>query len=129
MGFRTGAWCKIWEVQPVSNTLTKLRISISRKKRGTDEYVQDFGGYVAYMGTAAADKASRLSVGDTIKLGDVDVSNTYNKEKKATYTDFKVFSFEVGDGSGDNTDRKAPGEVGGGETEAPEDDSKGKLPF
>ena len=129
MGFRTGAWCKIWEVQPVSNTLTKLRISISRKKRGTDEYAQDFGGYVACMGTAAADKASRLSVGDTIKLGDIDVSNTYNKEKKVTYTDFKVFSFEVGDAAGDNTDGKAPGEVDSGEVEAPEDNSKGKLPF
>lgn len=126
IGFRSNAYAKIWEIQPISNTLTKLRISISRKKRGTDEYEQDFGGYVACIGTAAADKASRLSVGDTIKLGDVDVSNTYNKEKKVTYTDFKVFSFELGDAKEKSEEAT---EADSGEVEAPDEDYGDRLPF
>lgn len=104
MGFRTGAFCKIWSVEPVSSTMTKSRISISRKNKDTGAYDQDFGGYVAFVGTASAAKATRLKEGDRIKLGDVDVTNTYNKEKGITYTNFKVFSFETQD------------EVDGGET-------------
>ena len=93
MGFRTGAYATIFEVKPVSNTATDLRISISRKNKD-GEYEQDFGGYVRCIGTAAANKALSLKEKDRIKLGDVDVSNVYNKEKRVTYTDFKIFSFE-----------------------------------
>ena len=38
MGFRTGAFAKVWEVTPMSDTSTKLRMSISRKNKKTDEY-------------------------------------------------------------------------------------------
>lgn len=38
MGFRNGAFAKVWEVTPVSDTSTKLRISISRKNKQTNEY-------------------------------------------------------------------------------------------
>lgn len=31
MGFRTGAYAKVWEVSPMSDTSTKIRISVSRK--------------------------------------------------------------------------------------------------
>lgn len=31
MGFRTGAYAKVWEVTPMSDTSTKVRMSISRK--------------------------------------------------------------------------------------------------
>ena len=127
MGFRTGAYAKIWEIKPISNAMTKLRISISRKKRGEDEYVQDFSGYVVCIGTAAADKASRLSVGDTIKLGDVDVSNTYDKEKKVTYTDYKIFAFDVSNRPANSAGDGAPEQAEGGEPEAPESDER--LPF
>ena len=87
MGFRQNARCRVWEVQPVKDTLTKINISISRKDKRTDEYVKDFSGWVACIGTAAATKAMSLSEGDTIVLGDIDVSNSYNKEKKVVYTD------------------------------------------
>ncbi len=95
MGFRTGSFAKIWKVEAVSDTLTKLRISVSRKNRQTDEYEQDFSGFVSAVGTAAAKKAACLKEGDRIKLGDVDVSNRYDKDKDVTYTNFKIFSFEV----------------------------------
>lgn len=97
MGFRTGAFCKVWTVESVSNTMTKSRISISRKNKTTGEYEQEFSGYVSFVGTAAAQKALKLKEGDRIKLGDVDVSNTYNKERGITYVNFKIFSFETQD--------------------------------
>lgn len=95
MGFRTGAWAKIWEVEPKTNTWTKGRISISRKNRQTGEYEQDFSGFVDFAGTASATKAAGLHVGDTIKLGDVDVVRTWDKERQKEYIDYKVFTFDL----------------------------------
>ena len=36
-----------------------------------------------------------MKEGNRIKLGDVDVTTKYDKEKKVTYTNFKMFSFEL----------------------------------
>jgi hypothetical protein len=94
IGFRLNSYAKIWEIEPVSDTITKLRISISRKNKHTDEYEQDFSGYVACFGTAAASSAARLKKGDVIKLGECDVSTKYDAEKKVTYTNYKLFDFE-----------------------------------
>ena len=94
MGFRTGAYAKVWEVTPMSDTSTKVRMSISRKNKQSGEYEQDFSGFVLAIGTAAAKKAASLKEGNRIKLGDVDVTTKYDKEKKVTYTNFKMFSFE-----------------------------------
>lgn len=95
MGFRTGSYCTIWSVEPVSDTRTKARISISRKNRQTGEYDTDFSGFVDFIGTAAAKKAATLKEKDRIRLGDVDVTNKYVVEKNITYTNHKVFSFET----------------------------------
>ena len=95
MGFRTGAYAKVWEVTPMSDTSTKVRMSISRKNKQSGEYEQDFSGFVLAIGTAAAKKAAGLKEGNRIKLGDVDVTTKYDKEKKITYTNFKMFSFEL----------------------------------
>lgn len=95
MGFRTGAYAKVWEVTPMSDTSTKVRMSVSRKNKQTGEYEQDFSGFVLAIGTASATKAARLKKGDKIKLGDVDVSTKYDKEKEVTYTNYKMFSFDI----------------------------------
>ena len=108
MGFRTGAFAKVWEVTPMSDTSTKLRMSISRKNKKTDEYEQDFSGFVLAIGTAAASKAARLKEGDRIKLGDVDVSTKYDKDKKVTYTNIKMFSFETEGESSSSGSRSTP---------------------
>lgn len=102
MGFRTGAWTTIWSVESVSETATKARISISRKNRDTGEYVDDFGGYVTFLGTSAAKKALMLKERDRIKLGDVDVRSNYVKEKNTTYYNFNIFSFETQDEANGN---------------------------
>lgn len=85
MGFRTGAFAKVWKVEPFSETNVKLRISISRKNKQTGEYEQDFSGFANAIGTAAAKKAACLKEGDRIKLGDIDVTTKYDKAKDVTY--------------------------------------------
>lgn len=95
MGFRTGSYATIWSVESATDTRTKARISISRKNKQTGEYDTDFSGFVDFIGTAAARKALTLKEKDRIRLGDVDVTNNYNKEKNITYTNFKIFSFET----------------------------------
>ena len=94
MGFRTGSWAKVWEIEPKSPTWVKARISVSRKNRQTGAYEQDFSGFVDFSGTACAATAEGLPAGDTIKLGDIDVVRTWNKDQQKEYINYKVFSFE-----------------------------------
>ena len=131
MGFRTGAWAKVWEVTPMSDTSTKVRISVNRKNKQSGEYEQDFSGFVLAIGTAAAHKAAGLKEGDRIKLGDVDVSTKYDKDKKITYTNFKMFSFEAeGESSGSSSSSRSappPDDPHSGVDDGEVDDNR--LPF
>ena len=124
MGFRQGAYATVWEVESVTDTMTKARISVSRKNKDTERYEQDFGGFVIFSGTAAAAKAKKLKMMDRIKLGDVDVTNRYVKDKGREYTDFKVFSFDIMDRR-DSAPESVPDVVDAGEVLA--DDNE--LPF
>ena len=99
MGFRQGGYAYVWDVKPQSNICTQLRISVSRKNKDTGDYDQDFSGFVRFMGTANAAKAAQLTPGTSIKLGDVDVSTKYVKDKNVEYVNYKCFSFEVANGS------------------------------
>lgn len=124
MGFRTGSYAKVWSIDPKTDTNTLVRLSISRKDKQTEEYVQDFSGFVSFVGTVAAKKAACLNEGDRIKLVDVDVTNNYNKEKNITYTNFKCFSFET---MNDNVTQNNPTEPQDVVDDGELDDSK--LPF
>lgn len=65
--------------------------------------------YVMCIGSAAANNATKLHEGDRIKLGDCDVSTRYDAQKKVTYTNFKLFSFETDSNSGSGQqDQTAP---------------------
>jgi len=111
MGFRTKNYCTVWEVKSVSDVNTKARISSSRKNKQTGEYETDFSGFVNFVGTAVAKKALGLKEKDRIRLGDVDVTTKYDKEKKVTYTNYKIFSFETQDeidGAASTADESAP---------------------
>ena len=108
MGFRNGAYATIWEITPETNTRTKGRISVSRKNKQTEQYEQDFGGFVEFIGTAAAGKALKLRERSRIKLGDVDVQTYYKKETGVTYTNYKIFSFDILDENGNVVTDNAP---------------------
>lgn len=94
MGFRTGSFGTIWKVDPQSDTRTRVQLSVSRKDKQTGQYETDFSGFVDFVGKAAATKAAKLHERDRIKLGDVDVTTHYVKEKNITYTNYKCFSFD-----------------------------------
>lgn len=126
MGFRTGAYAKIWEVKSINDKRTQLRISISRKNKQTGEYEQDFSGFVSCVGTAAA-AALKFREGDRVKLGDVDVKTNYDKARNITYTNYFVYSFE--DANDDGSEKKAapkPKEVDGSDNDPINDR---ELPF
>lgn len=74
-----------------------MRVSVSHKDKDSGSYVVDFSGYVTATGTATAKKASGLKESDTIKLGDVDVLTKYDEKKKATYTNYRIYTFDIVD--------------------------------
>ena len=96
MGFRNGAFAKIWEVKQGAGRFTDVRLSISRKNKESGEYEQDFAGYVRFVGNAHA-RAAMLKGNERVKLGDVDVTRRYIKERDKEYTNFTVFDFEFMD--------------------------------
>lgn len=123
MGFRKDAWAKIWSVERGERS-TKVRLSISKKNKQTEQYEQDFSGFVTLAGTAHRDGAN-LKEGDRIKIGDCDVTNRYDKEQKKEYTNFVVYSFENGDVQNNTADPKpaaAPVSIA-------DDEDDGDLPF
>ncbi len=96
MGFRTGSFATVWSVEPGRGNFSNVRLTISRKNRETDQYEDEFSGFCMFIGEARA-KAEHLKERDRIKLGDVDVTRRYDKEKSKEYYTFKVFSFEMAD--------------------------------
>ena len=104
MGFRAGSFATVWSVEPGKGNFTNVRLSISRKNKDTDQYEDEFSGFCMFIGEARA-KAEKLKERDRIKLGDVDVTRRYDKEKQKEYYTFKVFSFEMADApnAGGNT--------------------------
>lgn len=90
------AYATCWEIVPGKGNFTKVRLSTSRKNRDTGEYEQDFSGYVMMVGHAHA-KAQKLRERDRIRLGDVEVTTTYDKERNREYVNYKCYEFEMAD--------------------------------
>lgn len=111
MGFRKDGYATIWEVKQGNGNYSDVRLSTSRKNKQTDEYVTDFSGFVRFVGTAHQNAGS-LKEKDRIKIGDCEVTNSYDKEKKITYTNYAVFSFEMANG-GQQTPQQAQPSVAG----------------
>ena len=94
MGFRTGSYAKVWRFEDKGN-YSVVELSTSKKNKQTDQYETDFQSkFVRFIGQAHSDIINQPD-GVKIKLGDVEVTNSYNKETKQGYTNFLVFSFEV----------------------------------
>lgn len=136
MGFRSNAIATIWDVDP-KERFTKVRLNVSRKNRDTGEYEQDFSGFVMMVGAANA-KAQRLKERDRIRLGDVDVTTTYNKEQQKEYVNYKCFDFEMADeyfsrmaqnGGSARGNARSTAAMDGGPESGPDPDDEEELPF
>lgn len=125
MGFRKGAYATVWEVKPGNGRYSDVRISISKKKRDTEEYVTEFSGYVRFVGDAH-DAIQAYGERARIKIGECDVTNKYDKEKKVTFYNCAVFSFE--DADGNSSSAPAGTDMGDGFMSVP-DNIEDELPF
>lgn len=109
MGFRTGSYAKVWETRPGKGNYSEARISVSKKDKSTGEYNTEFSGWVRLIGNAHQ-KINTIKNGDSIRLGDVDVTNRYVKEKNTTYVNYAVFDFDTsnsnGNGGGNKTTKR-----------------------
>lgn len=106
-----------------------VRLSISRKDKETGEYEDEFSGFCMFIGHAKA-KAEKLKERDRIKLGDVDVTRRYDKEKQKEYYTFKVFDFEFADDAGrGNQSAPAAATVDSNPTEFTPVEIGDQLPF
>lgn len=121
----------VWSVEPGrSGNTTKVRLSASRKNKKTDEYEQDFSGFCTFIGKAH-ENASALRERDRIKVLECDVSTTYDREKKAEYITYKVFDFEMADGSKPVSPGQKPAKAAAKRTAFEEEgeNDDGDLPF
>lgn len=124
MGFRSGVYATVWDVKPISDTMTSVRLSTSRKNKNTGKYEQDFSSFVGFIGRENAAKATKLNRKDRIKIGDTDVSNSFsNNGGERTF--FNVFSFELINSNSSNSSNSSKPSIDDGEVEIDED----SLPF
>ena len=110
MGFRSGSYASVFGVKKGNGNYYDVNLATSRKDKNTGNYNTDFRGFVRFIGSAA-DTISKYAGKDgtpvcRIKFGDVEVTNSYNKEKNTTYTNYAVFSCEVINGNGGNNQKQ-----------------------
>lgn len=129
MGFRQGAYAKVWKIKRESGKkYTDVQISTSKKDKDGN-YNTDFSSWVRFIGKAHEDVA-KLNDGDRIKLGEVEVTNSYDKAKNVTYTNYAVYTFE--DANSGNTQPSNSGKpIGNNEKfmEIPDNVDDEELPF
>lgn len=99
MGFKNGAYATVWETRD-RNGRAEARMSINRKDQNGN-YVTDWSDWVTLIG--AAKDLVGAAAKTRIRLGDVDVSNRYDKEKKVMYVNYKMFTYENPNANGNNS--------------------------
>lgn len=105
MGFRQGAYAKIWSVEDKGN-YSVCNLSISKKNKDTDKYDVEFqDGFVRLVGTAHTD-ISGMDIpenGLSIKISSCDATNNYDADKKKLYTNYVIFGFEIPENNNGNS--------------------------
>lgn len=105
MGFRQGAYAKLWKVENKGN-YSVAQISISKKDKETGEYNTEFqDGFVRLVGNAH-ETAKNLQItksGVSIQITSCDVTNKYDPQSEKSYVNFTIFGFEIP--SGDNAEK------------------------
>lgn len=105
MGFRQGAYAKVWRVEDRGN-YSVAQISVSRKNKETEQYETEFQhNFVRLVGTAhdLGKNIEEVQGGTSIKITSCDVTNRYDKEKQREYVNFVIFGFEFPDNGGGNS--------------------------
>ena len=134
MGFRPGAYAKIWSVDPHDN-YTVGNLSISKKKQDGEGYVTEFqNNYVKFVKQAhpALSGVEIPKNGLSVQLVATDVFNKYDAEKKAVYTDYIVYEIEIqnnGEGGGKPASGAAAKPKSGGKAKEDASAADDELPF
>ena len=123
MGFRSGAYAKIWKIEHRSQTWARVNLSVSTKDKETGEYETLFTGFVDFFGTANVQHLSRHKEGDRIQLDRVTVRTPKDEETGKYYTNFICWEFKDADGESGGKQTRASKPVDSGEIEADEPES------
>lgn len=128
MGFRNGAWGKIWNHED-KGKYSVVELSTSRKDRETGDYRTDFSSkFVRFIGTAH-DRLNDLQENGRIKIGECEVTTEKGNDGK-WYTNFLVYSFDNADDVEASTPTTARATKGKGrEPDEIQDDADSDLPY
>lgn len=132
MGFREGAYARVWSAEKGKGNYSVCNLNISKKDKETNEYNIDFqDGYVKFIGDAHK-LISSIDIpekgGVSIKITSCEVTNKYDKEKKKIYTNFIIYGFEFPD-SNDNNKSSSKATKEKGIINEPTSDEDYELPF
>lgn len=108
MGFRQGAYAKVWRVEDKGN-YSVAQVSISKKNKDTNQYETEFQhNFVRLVGTAhdLGRNIEEVQGGTSIKITSCDVTNRYDKDKQKEFTNFVIFGFEFPDNNNGNASGK-----------------------
>ena len=100
MGFKNGAFATVWKTESIWMNLICRMPSFLPPSTAEIIVLQSYiirYVMVRSLQNGRSSRAARLKEKDRIKLGEVDVTTRYSKEKNTTYTNYKVFSFEDAD--------------------------------
>ena len=105
--FSNNTYAKLWKIEKVKDkNYYQGQISTSRKNQN-GEYETDFSAsFVRFVGDAAK-TAEKLNDGDRIRIINCGVTNSYDKEKKVTYTNYIIFECENANGGQQKPQKKS----------------------
>lgn len=128
MGFRQGAYAKVWNIEDKGN-YSVGQVSISRKNKETNAYETEFqDGFVRFVGTAH-NEIKGLQIpenGLSIKISSCDCTNHYDKEKNKVYENHVIFGLELSDNNNKKTNTNKTTKANQAVDEAADEDD---LPF
>lgn len=135
MGFRSGAFAKIWSIEKGNGNYYVADMSTSKKAKDRDgkeiqengktKYETDWSNkFVRLVGTAAK-QAESLKNGDSVKIKSCDVTSKWSKEQNKEFVNYVIFAFD--DDQGDFS--KSVASSGDGFMNIPDGVEDEGLPF
>ena len=109
MGLRiSDTYAKIWNIEE-RGRYAIVELSTSKKNKETDQYETDWSNkFVRFVGNAHT-ALQGMKGNERIKITSGEVTSTYDKEKRTSYVNYVVFSFELPNGSSSHKSNYDPG--------------------